>query len=251
MSDDLYYKIVDEVMAFPNIRQINPYLLNDPLVDKTMPEKIEYITRKRGKNKKPIVRITTNAGLMNEDMAYRLLHSGVDEINLSFHSIQPDVYEAMMPPLKFDRVMGQIHKLIELRDTLKIKNMPKITVWTVRTKPVEANLANEKAYWKKLGVDFKARKLDNRANADIEAANLGDAPFEMVARCPIPFWRAWVMWNGDMIMCCVDQERSNLLGNCSERSIADIWNDASYQDLRRRWRTRELDGLLCTSCKGT
>ncbi len=143
MSDDLYKKIIDEALTFPGLRQINPYLLNDPLVDKNVPEKIEYITKKR-RSKKPFVRITTNAGLLQEEMAYKLLHSGLDEINLSFHSIIPEVYEAMMPPLKYDRVMGNILKLIELRDNLKIAKMPKITIWTVRTKPVEANLVNER-----------------------------------------------------------------------------------------------------------
>jgi MoaA/NifB/PqqE/SkfB family radical SAM enzyme len=251
MSDDLYHKIIDEALSFPGLRQINPYLLNDPLVDKYMPEKIEYITRKRGAAQKPLVRITTNAGMMYEEMAYKLLHSGLDEINISFHSIIPEVYEAMMPPLKYDRVMGQILKLIELRDNLKIANAPKITIWTVRTKPVEANLVNERAYWKKLNVGFKARKLDNRANSDVENANLSDAPFVPVAMCPIPFWRAWIMWNGDMIMCCVDQERSNLLGNCSTRPIREIWQNPAYQMLRHRWRKKQLAGLLCENCKGT
>ncbi len=251
MSDDLYQKIIDEALSFPGLRQINPYLLNDPLVDKYMPEKIEYITRKRGAAKKPLVRITTNAGMMYEEMAYKLLHSGLDEINISFHSIIPEVYEAMMPPLKYDRVMGQILKLIELRDNLKIARAPKITVWTVRTKPVEANLANERAYWKKLKVGFKARKLDNRANSGVESANLSDVPFVPVSMCPIPFWRAWIMWNGDMIMCCVDQERSNLLGNCSTRSIREVWQNPAYQMLRDRWRKKQLAGLLCENCKGT
>ncbi len=251
MSDDLFQKIINEALTFPGLRQINPFLLNDPLVDKTLPEKVEYIVRRRGNRKKPKVRITTNAGLLKEEVAYRLLHSGLDEINISFHSIISEVYEKMMPPLKFEPVMRNILKLVELRDKLRLKRVPKITIWTVRTTPVEANLANERDYWKKVGVAFKARKLDNRANKEIEEAHLGDAPFEQVAMCPIPFWRAWVMWNGDMIMCCVDQERSNLLGNCTDRSIREIWNDEAYQSLRRRWMRRELNGLLCDSCKGT
>lgn len=251
MSDELFERIIDEALTFPRLRQINPYLLNDPLVDKRIEERIEYITKKRGKRSRPLVRIITNAGLLTEERAYRLLHSGLDEINISFHSIIPEVYEEMMQPLRFDKVMANILGLVALRDRLKLKKAPKMSIWTVLTKPVEANLANERAYWKKVGIGFKARKLDNRASSDDGIAQLGNRPMDLVQICPIPFWRAWVMWNGDMIMCCVDQERSNLLGNCSERSIREIWNDAAYQDLRRRWRTKELDGLLCSSCKGS
>ncbi len=251
MSDELFQKIIDEVIEYPALRRIDPYLLNDPLVDKKMPERIEYIARKRGKRRTPQVRITTNAGLLTEEMGYRLLHAeGLDEINFSFHTIIPEVYEQMMAPLKFDRVMGNILRFKEQWDKFKGKK-PKLTIWTVKTLPVIENLGNEKAYWKKAGIGFKARKLDNRASTDVESLGIADREFVRVPFCVIPFWRAWIMWNGDMIMCCVDQERSNLLGNCSNRSVAEVWNDPLYQDLRRRWRSKELDGLLCDQCKGT
>ena len=251
MSDALFRKIIDEVMDYPSLYQINPYLLNDPLVDRHMPEKLEYIARKRGKRSTPKVRIITNAGLLTEETGYKLLKSeSLDEINFSFHTILPDVYEEMMAPLKFDRVMGNILRFKEMWDRYPGKK-PKLEVWTVLTRPVQANLRNEQAYWKKAGIRLKARKLDNRANKGIEALGLGDRAFERTAFCVVPFWRTWVMWNGDMIMCCVDQERSNLLGNCSDRSIKEIWQDPAYQDLRRRWRTQQLTGLICEDCKGT
>src|SRR5690242_4481053 len=78
MSDELFQKVIDEALTFPSLRQINPYLLNDPLVDKDIEGRIEYITRKRGRERKPLVRIITNAGLLTEERAYRLLHSGLD-----------------------------------------------------------------------------------------------------------------------------------------------------------------------------
>lgn len=251
MSDELFQKIIDEVIEYPNLRRLDPYLLNDPLVDKRMPERIEYIAKKKGKRTSPKVRITTNAGLLTEEMGYGLLHAeGLDEINFSFHTIVPEVYETMMSPLKFDRVMGNILRFKQQWDNYKGRK-PKLTIWTVKTQPVIDNLKNEKAYWKKVGIGFKARKLDNRANKNVETLGLGDRDFVRVPFCVIPFWRAWIMWNGDMIMCCVDQERSNLLGNCSTRTVKEVWTDPLYQDLRRRWRTKELAGLLCDECKGT
>ena len=251
MSDDLFEKIIDEVLDCPGLYQINPYLLNDPLVDKSLPERIEYIARKKDNRSLPRVRITTNAGLLTEEMGYRLLRSeGLDKINISFHSIVPGVYETMMSPLKFDRVMENIQVFKSMWDNYPGKK-PQLEIWTVLTKPVIANLRNERAFWKNTGIRFKARKLDNRANERINAMDLGDREFVRVPFCVIPFWRTWVMWNGDMIMCCVDQERSNLLGNCQERSIHEIWQDPAYRELRMRWRFRNLEGLLCENCKGT
>lgn len=250
MSDELFTKVVDEALTWPGLRKINPYLLNDPLVDRRLEERLEYIIAKRGSRRRPLVRIITNAGLLRDGRAERLLRTGIDEVNISFNSIVPGVYEKAMRPLKYDRVMGNIRELIRQRDRLSGKK-PKITIWTVLTKEVEDNLAAEKAFWKDLNVGFKARKLDNRANSDVEAARLGGRPLEAVRFCPVPFWRAWVMWNGDMILCCVDQERSAVLGNCSDRPIREIWNDRPYRQLRESWKTRRLAGLLCENCKGS
>jgi MoaA/NifB/PqqE/SkfB family radical SAM enzyme len=251
MSDDLFRKVIDEVLTFPFIQKINPYLFNDPLVDKKLPDKLAYIAQKKGKRRRPHVRMTTNAGLLTDEMGSQLLHSeGLDEINFSFHSIQPDVYEAMMPPLKYDRVMGNILRFKALWDRYPGKK-PRLKIWTVRTQPVIDNLPREKAYWKKVGIGLLARKLDNRADSKIELLQLGEGEYTAVPFCVIPYWRAYVMWNGDMVMCCVDQERSNLLGNCTEHSIRDIWQNAAYQELRQRWRSKQLQGLLCENCKGT
>jgi MoaA/NifB/PqqE/SkfB family radical SAM enzyme len=250
MSDELFRKIVDEALTWPHLRQINPYLLNEPLVDRRLEERLEYIVAKRGSRRRPLVRVITNAGLLRDGRAERLLRTGIDEINVSFNSIVPEVYEKAMRPLRYNRVMGNIRELVRQRDRLSLKK-PKITVWTVLTKEVEGSLSAEKAFWKDLGVCFKARKLDNRASSDLEAARLSERPMGRVGICAIPFWRAWVMWNGDMILCCVDQERSTLLGNCTDRTIREIWNDRPYRRLRERWKSRDLEGLLCENCKGS
>lgn len=251
MSDELFKKIIDEVMEYPNFKKINLYLLNEPLVDKKLPEKIEYVAKKKGNRKLPIVRITTNAGLLTEEMGDRILRAeGLDEMNFSFHSIIPEVYEKMMTPLKYDRVMGNIVQFKKMWDDYSGKK-PKLTLWTVRTKSVLDNLKNEKAYWKNLGIGFKARKFDNRASSSMDEMALNDGEFQQVLYCVVLFRRAWVMWNGDMIMCCVDQDRTNLLGNCSGRSIKEIWNNANYQELRKRWRRKQLKGLICETCRST
>lgn len=59
------------------------------------------------------------------------------------------------------------------------------------------------------------------------------------------------MWNGDLVLCCVDQERTTVLGNCADRSIREIWNSPPYRDVRERWRSRRLEGMLCAVCKGS
>lgn len=251
MPDQLWRAIIDEILARDEVMRIHPYLLNDPLVDRELPQKLEYFGRARGGRKRPRLHLISNAGLLTEEMGYRLLHSeSVDEFDISFHSIRPEVYEEMMPPLKYEKVMANVLRFKAQLDSFRGKK-PALNVWTVRTRAVLENLAAEKTYWKKAGIGFKARKLDNRADERTERLAAGDRPYRQVDMCPIPFWRAWIMWNGDMIMCCVDQERSKVLGNCSTSSIGEVWNGTDYGELRERWRHKRLEGLLCEHCRGT
>lgn len=175
MSDELFRKIVDEALSWPDLRQINPYLLNNSLVDRGLEERLEYLVAKRGPRRRPLVRLITNAGLLSGERALRLLRTGIDEINISFHSVDPAVYERAMPPLKYDRVMGNVRELVRQRDRLNLEK-PRISVWTVLTEAVERNLPAERAYWKGLGVGFRARKLDNRALPAVERAGLDRRP---------------------------------------------------------------------------
>jgi hypothetical protein len=251
MSDEIWSRIIDEIFAHPEVMRIHPYLLNDPLVDHRIPERLEYISKKRNNQRAPHVHFITNAGLLTEEMGYRLLRSeAIDEFKISFTSIQPELYEKMMPPLRYETVMENIFRFKNQLDAFKGKK-PKLSIWTVRIKPVQENLAQERAFWKKLGINFKTRKFDNRASSDIEAAGIESGEFVKVTMCPIPFWRAWIMCNGDLIMCCVDQERSYPLGNLENSTLYDIWNGKPYQILREKWRNKNLEGLLCENCKGT
>lgn len=251
MKDEVWEGIIDDIMKHPEVMRIHPYLLNDPLVDSKIPDRIEYIAKKRNKQKSPHVHLITNAGLLSEEMGYKLLHcEGIDEFDISFNTVNSKIYEEMMTPLKFDKVMQNILRFKKQWDEYKGKK-PKLNVWTVKTDYVARNIQNEKNYWRKVGIGFKARKLDNRANSAIEKLGLVEREFQRVRICPIPFWRVWIMWNGDMIMCCVDQERSKLLGNCTQQSFSEVWNGPNYTELRERWRKKELKGLLCYTCKGT
>jgi hypothetical protein len=58
------------------------------------------------------------------------------------------------------------------------------------------------------------------------------------------------MFNGDMVLCCVDYSREQVLGNIADRSIHDVWNGPVAREIRRRYLAHEFDGLpLCGNCK--
>jgi sulfatase maturation enzyme AslB (radical SAM superfamily) len=252
MEDATFEKIVTEAVS-SGVKVLSPYLQNDPLVDRKMHERVEVIRAIRGKRPFPKTKIITNGGLLTEERAYKLINAGLEYIVFSVHGVDKAIYDNIMQGPKFETVVKNIDTLVKIKDELKAKN-PQIEIWAVLTKEVEAQLDATKVFWKTRGIRFKARQLDNRANPDIiDTSDMAseDIDWKYAYYCTIPFWRAWILWNGDMVLCCVDWERTQVFGNIHEQSIKEIWNGEGYRKYRQRMMDRDLAGTLCENCQGT
>ncbi len=252
MDDATFQRVVDEAIE-NNVKVLSPYLQNDPLVDRKMHERIAYIRQRRGRKLLPKTKLITNGALLTEDRAYELVRAGLEYIVFSVHGIDPRIYEEIMNGPRFETTIRNIETLVRIKDELRSKT-PHIEVWAVRTRDVERQLDDVRAFWKERRIKFKARELDNRAHPEITDNGdlaLEDVEWQYATYCTIPFWRAWILWNGDMVLCCVDWERRHVFGNIHERSIKDIWNSDAYRQYRDRMRNNDFAGTLCEHCQGT
>jgi len=251
MPDDLYEKIIDE-SAKRRVLRLAPFLQNEPLRDPKIHERVAYAKSKMPRYTQ--IRLISNGALLTEEVGYKLIHAGLDKLIISIQSIEKEVYEETMRGLTFEKTMENVTKFVELKESLGTKN-PDLEIWMVRTKYVEDKLKEHKAFWKDRGIKLKARKLNNQASPELEERMRlrGDIPnddWAYASHCSIPFWRAWITWTGDMILCCADWHRSTVLGNIYESSIEEIWNDAPYREYRERMLAGDVEGLLCQDCKG-
>ena len=62
------------------------------------------------------VKIFSNGSLLNEPHARGLIDAGLDEIKISFDGASKEEFERIRFPLKFDVVMENVQRLVELRD---------------------------------------------------------------------------------------------------------------------------------------
>jgi radical SAM protein with 4Fe4S-binding SPASM domain len=252
MDDATYQRIVDEAIE-NNVKVLSPYLQNDPLVDRQIHERVAYIRERRGRKLVPKTKLITNGGLLTEERAYDLIRSGLEYIVFSVHGVDPRIYDDLMNGPRFETTIRNIETFVRIKDELHSKT-PHVEVWAVRTKEVERQLDEVRAFWKERNIKFKARELDNRAHPEITANEdlaVEDAEWQYATYCAIPFWRAWILWNGDVVLCCVDWERRHVFGNIHERSIKEIWNSEGYRRYRDRMRNNDFAGTLCEHCQGT
>lgn len=99
---------------------VRQYWSNEPLLNKDTEEMIKYCDKKG-----LFSSISTNATLLTEERARKLIESGLDEIILSFDGLTKEVYEDFRYGANFEIVKKNIETLCRLK-----KEMNSLTPWT-------------------------------------------------------------------------------------------------------------------------
>lgn len=245
MDENLFYKIIDEAVKYP-VKRISPYLMNEPLLDKRLPDFISYIAKKR--NPGTIIKINTNGSYLTEDLAVKLINSGLDKLHFSFHGIRKETYEKSMQNLNYEETLKKINIFLEIKEKMKA-DKPKVKVTMIHTIEIDKELDEIRRYWNSKGVAVNIHALENRAHEAVAKKQLNVKPMRTLSDCDRLFQQAYILFNGDCVLCCVDWERTTILGNVAQNSLYDVWNNKAYIDYRRNYLAGNLKGTLCEKCE--
>ena len=245
LYETLFEKIVAEIAGFGVTNRISPYLMNEPFLDKTVLEKSRYIKSKVPGSK---VVITTNAGLLTKAIVDDIVRDNpFRTIYISMQGINKEAYEdSMRGSLVFEETKKNVEYLIEQ----KKKSLPdlKIVVTMIKTSVIDAKSAV--AYWKSLGVDSKYTPLENRGGniSNFESLNIENK--RVFKDCSRLFKHAYILFNGDMVICCTDYYKKMVLGNIKDSSIYEVWNSERAVEIRRNFIEGDFSANeLCANCE--
>ncbi|MBN1868468.1 radical SAM protein [Candidatus Sumerlaeota bacterium] len=244
MDWEMFTALIDECAQY-EMKRISPFLMNEPLLDRDLGRKIRYVTDRKPKG--AITKINSNASLLDEEMGRALIESGLDRISFSVHGIEPAEYEKSMGNLHLEETLERIDRFLDLKRSMKA-DLPRVQVTMVKTKIVEDQIPKIHDYWSKRGVRVNIRGLGNRANSDIGGLGINVGKWELYRSCTDLFLQSFVIWDGTVVLCCVDWERSTVLGSLRESSLYDIWNGEKAVEIRRRFLAGDVKGLLCGRC---
>ena len=254
MKDDLFNKIVDEC-ARHEVHVFEPFLMNEPLMDRKFPERLDTI---RGKMPKAVIQVDTNLSLLTDDAAKSLLRN-VDRLLISAHGINAADFEAVMPKVRFPKFMENLEKLLALP-----RGRAHIRVNCVNVRG--ADEGRIRAFWESRGLTVGISPYVDRAgnvkeDATAKAGRHGIAHVHAKSVAPprlngcwnadIPLMKMNIVHNGDVILCCMDWRRAEVLGNVREQTIEEVWRSSAY------WRVRDAlygggpihGNFLCFKCK--
>lgn len=247
MSWDLFTKIIDEVAAENKDARVWMVFFGEPFVIKNRnPSIFDMIRYAKDKGLTDVV-TNSNANLMDEDAARKLIDSGLDAIYFGLDAFSPETYVQIRVKGDYAKVVKNIQFLLKLKEELKSDNLEVF----VQFVEMDNNIDEKDAFisfWNKQGAKVKIRPKVSWAGL-IEAENLvlGNAD-----RWPC-YWAMQTMSitdTGKVVTCAVDLDARFIAGDITTTKVKDVWN-GTLKELRQLHLEKRFVDLpeICSNCK--
>lgn len=237
MDFGLFKKIIDEC-AKNGVGEINITGYGEPLIDKNLVKKVEYIKSKYN----PIISITTNGSLLTKNLSKDLINSGLDEINISVYSTKK---ETQPERIDYKKISANIIGFSALRNGVG-KKLPRLVARFTCNTANKEEIGKWEKEWKGIFDEILYQNLHNFAGA----RNYN--PIKTISSrmsCMYPETKIQIEWDGNVVGCCFDFDEKFVLGNVRKNSIYEILHKKQYKELLRNLALRRFNGLpLCNEC---
>ena len=245
MDKDLYCSIVDQSIAL-GIRRYSVYLMNEPMLDRNLPQRIEYVSARI--RKPQYVKVTTHGGLMTKHMAQGLLDSGLNKLKISVQSLNPATYRDIMG-LDLAKTLRNIDRLLELKQQGGYKR-PRLEIVMVDSIQTHNEIPAIKRYWQERDIKLYIEPVENRADQkNIRDSAIGAGELKAFSWCRRLMEQVYILYDGRMVQCCADWEQRSVMGDLKQESLADIWYGKRYSDYRDRFSAGDVKGMICAGCR--
>ena len=237
--EDAPFDMVEDVasqMKALNLRMSYLHEMGEPLLYKRLPEAVDLF---------PGVCVSTNATLLNEEWSRRLLESSLSRIRLCIDTLKPEVYPIVRKGGKFEAVVENIRRFLDLskgkKITVEIQRM--ITTQTHDETPGDfREFFHLERYPRAVVINKTCEGLDTA-----EVTELHQAYYGCFQGTP---WQWFViLCNGDVTHCCYDYDGTQKLGNVREQRIPEIARSPFLSVIEEGFRAHDFAQLpRCAVC---
>ena len=247
MDPALFQKIIDE-LAETDPRRVSLYLMNEPLLDKRLPEFARYVAERIPTTS---TLVTSNGTNLTEAMAEALVDSGLQRLKVSLQSLDRETNSRIMGA----RVDSEkvVRNVLATRRIMKEKRARRfdLRVSMVVTSLNEREIEEARRFWKRHNIRLVTSALENRGGNIAQTEDLN--AYGMQSRshgCIRPSREMCVLWNGDVVLCCVDWNRTQVVGNLAEQTVREVWNGPRLQEIRRALDANDVPAMpdICANC---
>jgi len=224
MSDAHFTRLVEQ--AGHTAEHMMLIGLGEPFMDPHIFDRIELCARHTISSL-----ISTNGTFLDEKTAARLLDTPLEQITLSFDGATKENFEFYRKGAKFEKVRDNFVRFARMKKERRSKLQ--VVVQMVRMERNAAEVDDFIRFWRHLpGIDQVRIKADE---TNLMRPDSGHAADEWKHPCHY-LWRGpmYVKQNGDVYPCCQSYMLDGApLGNIGEQLLAEIWNGAEMERMRR------------------
>lgn len=206
---------------------------------------------------------STNAHFLDDRRAKRTVESGLDRLIISIDGTEQNTYESYRKEGDLSKVIEGTKQVVKWKRALKSRT-PHLIFQFLVVKPNEHQIADVKRLGKSLGVDevrFKTAQVYDYENGndliptiDKYARYKKGSNGKWQVKNPLDnhCWRMWsgavITWDGKVVPCCFDKDAQHVMGNASEISFRQIWNDDRYKAFRAAVLKGRDQIEICKNC---
>ena len=261
MDMDVYRKIIDDYGSRGGVITFGTF--GEPLMDKHMKERIEYLKCYPKIHK---IEILTNGFFLNENIVPTIIENGVG-VDISLDELDKQTFEDVKK-MSFDIVRDNIVNFLKANSEAKTPVPVNIRIKTMKT--VEETLEQE--LFKVItsydcsvvlnSIDDNiisnwAGKLDKESfikEYEISTNNKTQFTHKRFNQTNIaPCTQLWkwmvVYWDGSVVLCCADMFSQAIVGDLKSNSIAEVWNGSQMKGHRDQMINRKrFEVAICQDC---
>jgi MoaA/NifB/PqqE/SkfB family radical SAM enzyme len=245
MTQELFELIVEQ-LRHRGVERTSLFLMNEPMVDRRLES---FTALLKARVPETCATIITNGTLLDRGRAVALAAAGMDEISVSVNGFDADSYQQNMVGLRFERILAN---LIEVGAAARAGELGGLDVRVVALDIGDAR-DQAAAFAERVGLPVYLKPVTNRAGSVDTSALVGTgaAPRreKHMRPCQRPFVKAYILFDGTMVLCNCDWNRTTVLGNVAETPLQELWQHPTLEAIRRQHAARQLPaGSLCAGC---
>lgn len=244
MKFDTFKKIIDEG-AKKGLKAINLNNFGESFYNKKIIEMIEY-----AKSKGVIdIMLHTNGTVMDENLAERIVKSGLDRIIFSLDSITKEIYEKIRVNAKFEDTVKKVKTFYKIREKLN-SYKPVIRISMVRMKENDHEAKDFENFWGPHADEITYTDYRNQDGLDKIDRYTKKRKENKSYACPALWQRLTINATGEVTACCRDAGKRLTLGKLTDstNNLTDVWNGSSLREARKLH--EEKKAYLIDACNG-
>jgi len=224
MDMGLFKKIVDELVAIPQVHDVRLNGLNEPLLDRHLDKRYEYIA---SKGNRFTTTLTTHGVYLVPARVASLVAAGVKHFIISLNAATPEQHEATMGLKgKFDIVCANIQHCIDLGLDVEVRAVTNDDYF-----PMTEGMKLVKRWgWKRYGGHVKLIRELNWAGD-----NRTIRTFDPNSCCVRAVSNIFIRYDGIITTCCVDPLGNGYqFGDLKRQTIREAYNSELYTNFREQ-----------------